>query len=239
MAYPDLTPQWLTGVQEPPLVDIGSGLRLHPDAAAAFLQLAAMAKTHGMDLRAVSAWRGFAHQARIWQAKWRGERPVYDAQSRPVDISVMSAADKAQAILLYSALPGTSRHHWGSDLDWYDAAAVPADYRPQLLPEEYLQGPFQRASAFVAANAAQFGFYAPYANYQGGVAAEPWHLSFIPLASACQKQLTPALVQQALSNSDLDDQLQLIPLVPEIVRRYVQNVNALPEQRSQALGETT
>lgn len=229
MAYPDLTPQWLTGIEEPPLVDVASGLRLHPDTAAAFLQLAAKAKVQGIDLRLVSAWRGFAHQARIWQAKWRGERNVYDAQSRVVDLAQLSMTEKAQAILLYSALPGTSRHHWGSDLDWYDAAAVPADYRPQLLVEEYQHGPFQRAADFIAAHATDVGFYAPYATYQGGVAPEPWHLSFIPLARCCATQLTPSAVQQALLQSELDEKEHLIQLVPEIFRRYVQNVAAMPD----------
>lgn len=229
MAYSDLTTAWLTGIEEPPLVDVDSGLRLHPDAAAAFLQLAAKAKVQGIDLRLVSAWRGFSHQARIWQAKWRGERTVYDAQSQVVDLSKLSSTEKTEAILLYSALPGTSRHHWGSDLDWYDAAAVPTDYRPQLLIEEYQHGPFQRAANFIAAHAAEFGFYAPYARYQGGVAPEPWHLSFMPLARCCATQLTSSAVQQALLQSELDEKEQLIQLVPEIFRRYVQNVAAMPD----------
>lgn len=226
MAYSDVTPAWLTGTQEPPLVDVSAGRRLHPDAAAAFLQLAALAKTQGIDLRVVSAWRGFSQQARIWQAKWRGERPVYDAQSRAIDMTTLTVAEKAHAILLYSALPGTSRHHWGSDLDWYDAAAVPADYQAQLLPEEYLQGPFRHAHEFITTHAADVGFYLPYASYQGGVAAEPWHLSFTPLACQCALQLTPELVQQALRQSELDDTEQLIPLLPVLFRRYVQNVAA-------------
>lgn len=236
MAYSDLTPAWLTGVEEPPLVEVSSGLRLHPDAAAAFLQLAAKAKTQGIELRLVSAWRGFAHQARIWQAKWRGERPVYDAQSSVVDLSTLSITEKAEAILLYSALPGTSRHHWGSDFDWYDAAAVPADYRPQLLPEEYQQGPFQHACEFIAAHAADVGFYAPYAAYQGGVAPEPWHLSFMPLARECTSQLTTALVHHALLHNELDDKAQLIALLPEIFQRFVQNVAAMPEPSQLAKG---
>lgn len=228
MAYPDLTPAWLTGIQQPPLVDVTHGVRLHPDAAAAFLQLATQAKTHGIDLRLVSGWRGFSQQARIWQAKWRGERPVYDAQSNRIDLTSLTPREKAHAILLYSALPGTSRHHWGSDLDWYDAAAVAADYRPQLLPEEYLHGPFQRASDFIAAHGGDVGFYRPYATYQGGIAAEPWHLSFMPLAQQCAAQLTPAVVQDALWQSELDDKEYLIEQLPEIFARYVRNVAVLP-----------
>ena len=38
------------------------------------------------------------------------------------------------------AIPGTSRHHWGTDLDVYDAAALPADYRLELSPAEVAPG---------------------------------------------------------------------------------------------------
>lgn len=228
MAYSDLTPEWLTGLVEPPLVDVHGGFRLHPDVAKAFLALAEHAQSAGIELRLASAWRGFYHQARIWQAKWRDERPVYDAQSRRVAISTLSATDKAEAILLYSALPGTSRHHWGSDFDWYDAAAVTDDYRPQLMPDEYLHGPFQKAAAFIAQYGAQYGFFAPYDIYRGGVAAEPWHLSYMPLANACSAMIDPAMVQQALVNSDLDDTTALISLLPTLWSRYVKNIASPP-----------
>lgn len=228
MAYSDLTSEWLTGQAEPPLVDVHGGFRLHPDVAKAFLALAEHAKSEGIELRLASAWRGFSHQARIWRAKWRGERPVYDAQSSLVDVSSLAVTDKVKAILLYSALPGTSRHHWGSDFDWYDAAAVTDDYRPQLMPEEYTVGPFQKASAFVAQHGAQYGFFAPYDIYRGGVAAEPWHLSYMPLANACSAMIDPAMVQQALMSSELDDTTTLIGMLPALWSRYVQNIASQP-----------
>ena len=37
----------------------------------------------------------------------------------------------------WSAIPGSSRHHWGTDLDVYDAAAVTPDYQVQLTPQEW------------------------------------------------------------------------------------------------------
>ena len=37
-------------------------------------------------------------------------------------------------ILEWSALPGASRHHWGSEFDVFDLAALPEGYRVQLLP---------------------------------------------------------------------------------------------------------
>ncbi|CAM5189250.1 M15 family metallopeptidase [Alishewanella longhuensis] len=89
--------------------------------------------------------------------------------------------------MLYSALPGASRHHWGTELDIYDAAAVPADYQPQLLPAEYASGgPFYKLAWWLECHAAEYGFFLPYKRYQGGVAAEPWHISYQPLAKPYQ-----------------------------------------------------
>ena len=66
-------------------------------------------------------------------------------------------------------LPGGSRHHWGTDVDVIDAAALPPDYRVQLVPEEYAPGGvFERLTPWLDANMARFGFYRPYATGHGG-----------------------------------------------------------------------
>jgi LAS superfamily LD-carboxypeptidase LdcB len=97
-----------------------------------------------------------------------------------------------EAILRFSALPGTSRHHWGTDLDIWDAAAVCVDYQPALEPSEYEQdGVFAEMTfwldALISADDAE-GFYKPYNTDYGGVAPEAWHISYRPVASALQKQ---------------------------------------------------
>ena len=97
------------------------------------------AAADGIELALVSSYRSFAQQARIWTAKYTGQRPVYNKAQQQVDISQLDGFAKIEAILLYSALPGASRHHWGTDLDVFDKAAVAADYQVQLLDAEYQQ----------------------------------------------------------------------------------------------------
>jgi len=78
-------------------------------------------------------------------------------------------------------LPGLSRHHWGTDFDVWDAAAVPEDYSLGLVTAEYLSGgPFHHLNTWLSEREARNqseDFFRPYATDRGGVAPEPWHIS--------------------------------------------------------------
>ena len=72
------------------------------------------------------------------------------------------------AILTWSALPGASRHHWGSDIDVIDAAALGPGARAQLVAEEFAPGGrFERLNGWLDSNMGRFGFFRPYATVQG------------------------------------------------------------------------
>jgi len=102
---------------------------LHREVIAPYLALRAAAAVEGIDLVAFSGFRDFDRQLGIWNGKFRGERPLQDRSGRPVDALGLSAADWVAAILWWSALPGASRHHWGTDFDVMDARALPAGYK--------------------------------------------------------------------------------------------------------------
>jgi hypothetical protein len=51
--------------------------------------------------------------------------PLLDAHNQPLDALQLGETERLHAILHWSALPGTSRHHWGTDLDIYDPTACP------------------------------------------------------------------------------------------------------------------
>ena len=177
------------------LVPISTGLLADPDASRAFTALSRRAASEGFDLRPASAFRDYDLQARIVNAKWSGNRPVEDEVGRPTVRASMSDTAWLGAILRYSALPGTSRHHWGTDLDVWDAAAVEPDYALRLSPDEYVaDGVFsamtQWMDELIEADDAE-GFYKPYAIDSGGVAPEAWHISYRPVASRYRRLLSP------------------------------------------------
>ena len=85
----------------------------------------AAAAADGIDLVAFSSFRDFDRQLAIWNGKFRGERPMQDRAGRPLDALALTPAERVAAILWWSALPGASRHHWGTDIDVMDAARCP------------------------------------------------------------------------------------------------------------------
>jgi len=190
----DLKPRQLTGLDDSHLVSLPDGHRLQADVAGAFAALVEDARLAGFELAIASSHRSFDRQLAIWNGKASGERPVYDDGDREVTLATLPAAAQLHAILRFSAIPGTSRHHWGTDLDVYDAAAVAPDYRVQLSQREVgAGGPFAALHDWLDVRMAageSHGFYRPYSEDRGGVAPERWHLSFAPLSVGCAGQLT-------------------------------------------------
>ena len=220
----ELTIAQITGLDESLLVPVAGGHRLLPAAAEAFVRLQAEARAAGFDLAIASSYRSFERQLAIFNSKASGQRPVHDDVGRSLDMATLSPEGQLSAILRFSALPGTSRHHWGTDLDVYDAAALPAGYQLQLSPEEVAPGGmFDPLHTWLdermAENTSQ-GFYRPYAVDRGGVAVERWHLSYAPVSRHCQARLSADLLRECWG-----DKLELGEIVEqrldEILARYV------------------
>lgn len=218
-----MTPEALLGLTEDHLVALAEpGHRLQPEAAAAFAALQAAAVGAGFTLTPASSFRGFDRQLAIWNGKFEGSRPLLDAASRPLDALALPEPERILAILHWSALPGTSRHHWGTDLDVYDPTLLPPGQRLRLEPWEYQEGGyFYPLSRWLQANMGHFGFYLPFARDGGGVAMEPWHLSYRPLAGACAAALTPALVAEAIRTRPVAGKTHILKLLDEIFARFI------------------
>lgn len=205
------------------------GAPMHRDVVAPFRSLQAAARDAGFDLAIVSGYRGFERQLSIWNRKALGELPVLDSDSRPLDPAALSDTELAFAILRWSALPGGSRHHWGTDLDISDAAACPPGYEVELIPAEVERGgvfaPMHEWLDERIARDAAWGFFRPYDRDRGGVAPERWHLSHGPTAAAFQHRLTPALLRDALGNAEMRLRDAVFDHLDEIFDRFMMNVN--------------
>ena len=200
---------------------------LHYAAATSFLAMHEAAARAGIDLVAASSFRDFDRQLAIWNAKWRGERPLLDRAGQPLEAAALDEAARIDAILCWSALPGGSRHHWGTDCDVIDAAAMPEGYRLRLVPEEFAcDGVFARLTPWLDENMGRFGFYRPYASAHGGAGVEPWHLSYWPVANEALEALTLPVLRRAVAGSELLGREQVLERLPEIYTRFILAVDS-------------
>ena len=199
---------------------------IHRAALEPFLALKDSAAAAGIELEIASAFRDFAAQVRIWNMKYRGERPLYDAAGNVRDHASLDPSELIEGILCWSALPGASRHHWGTDIDVIDRASMPDGYRYKLVPEEYAAGGvFANLNDWLDANIARFGFFRPYAEYRGGVNPEPWHLSYAPISVPALQLLTPELLAATVGGSEVLGKDEVLARLPDIYRTYVANIS--------------
>jgi LAS superfamily LD-carboxypeptidase LdcB len=173
----------------------------------AFDALVGDAHKAGFDLAAASSFRSFERQAVIFNSKLRGERVVLDDNDCVLDREQHSATEWLHAILRFSALPGTSRHHWGTDLDVFDRAALNGDLQLTVSESETI---FADLHAWLDERIAQdksYGFFRPYSVDRGGISPEPWHMSYAPLSVTYEPIMTPALWREVMTGlgNVLDD----------------------------------
>jgi len=203
----------------------GMDFRMHPHTLSAFVQLQKAAAAAGFNLQVVSAWRSFDRQLSIWNRKARGELPLYDEAGLLLQTADLSPEKLLQKILLWSALPGTSRHHWGTDIDVYDAAAVPANYDVQLSLDEISDnGPFGALHRWLdhcIAHDQSFGFFRPYIQGRGAVQPERWHLSHRPTAQQFQRLFDPEALKSLLLASSIELKEVILDQLPDILQSRV------------------
>ena len=204
------------------------GALMHEQAAEAFSALQARANDAGFQLSVASSYRSYERQLSIFNGKWGGERPVLDDNDRVLVRQDYSAEEWLHFILRFSALPGTSRHHWGTDIDIFDPTRIPSGGSLQLTPSEYrIGGMFEDLTHWldemIAANNCE-GFFRPYDRDRGGVSEEPWHLSYEPVASMVRPHLTTDTLRDLwLREPGLrpDGYNTILPLLDDLMDRYV------------------
>lgn len=151
---------------------------LRQEALNAFSEMRDAALIDKIDLKIASATRNFSYQKSIWENKWSGYTLV---NGKNLTKSIPDGLKRFQKILEYSSAPGTSRHHWGTDIDINDAN------------KEYFEKETgKKVYEWLNINAVKFGFCQPYntkgENRKTGYNEEKWHWSYVPLARTFTEQ---------------------------------------------------
>jgi LAS superfamily LD-carboxypeptidase LdcB len=222
-----VTPAELTGQARTHIADLADPpSALHANVVTPFVNLRRAALADGFDLVPVSSYRDFARQLSIWNAKFSGAAPLYDASGHPLEAARLSPRERIAAIVQWSAIPGASRHHWGTDLDLIDRNAIGPGYRVQLAAAEFTPpGPFAPLAQWLEINGARFGFFRPFRGLLSGVQPEPWHFSFAPIAEHARRALTPALLRAALEDVPLLGKEYVLERLDELHARYVASID--------------
>lgn len=223
-----MTPEELTGRARTHLGTpaVPGAPLLHRHVTAPFENLTGAARADGLEIEVVSGFRDFERQRTLWNEKWTGARPLTDAAGATLDARGLVPDERIHAILLWSALPGASRHHWGSDLDVIDRRALPAGYRVQLTRAEFAaDGPFARLDQWLERHAGRFGFFRPFRGVRSGVQAEPWHLSFAPVAEPARRALSVSILRRALESAAVEGSSALLAHLESLHARYVERID--------------
>ncbi|MFH2131004.1 MAG: M15 family metallopeptidase [bacterium] len=193
--------------------------------ADAFFKMKQAAAADGIDLFPISAFRDFDSQLKIWNLKFTGKRPLYSIDGEKLDFSLMPPEMIVKNILNWTALPGGSRHHWGSDIDVVDRAAMPEDYQVRLLPEETEPGGvFYKLHCWLDQNMGRFGFFRPYARYQTGIYPEPWHISYAPVSQPALSAITFEIIEEAILDCPMAGKEIVISILPDLFQNYILNI---------------
>ena len=174
--FKNYDPLILIGKGTPKLV--GSSFSILPEVKVALEKMTQAAKNDGIEIKVVSAYRSYERQKGIWNSKFlRFEKQGFK------NLAIIDQ------IIKYSTIPGTSRHHWGTDIDIIDGSQT---NKGDLLVSKNFHGsgPFNKLRKWMESNAEKFGFLKPYNQdpERKGFNYEPWHYSYaeksIPMLNA-------------------------------------------------------
>jgi len=155
-----------------------AGIFLQEETYKAFIKMFYAAKNDGVNLKIISGTRNFNYQKSIWEQKWNGGRLV---DGKNLANTVKDPVERATIILKYSSMPGTSRHHWGTDMDL------------NSMENKYFEtAEGKKIYNWLGNNAAKYGFCQPFSalgeNRKTGYQEEKWHWSYLPLAKIFLKE---------------------------------------------------
>lgn len=173
----------------------------------AFKKMWKDARRDGVSLVIISATRNRKYQSGIWNRKWNSFGG--------------NETDRAGRILQYSSMPGTSRHHWGTDFDL------------NSLENSYFEnGEGLKVYQWLTKNASKYGFYQPYTSFDdyrdAGYREEKWHWSYYPLAIKFQRAYNHIVGYQDLKGFNGWEYAKSL----DVINNYVNGVAKVPSSVS-------
>jgi zinc D-Ala-D-Ala carboxypeptidase len=173
-------------------------LCMRKEAYDAFVRMAKAAEKDSIKLIIISATRNFNYQKEIWEGKWK-------------KLTDPTAEARAKKILEYSAMPGASRHHWGTDVDLNN-----------LTNPYFERNGGKKIYEWLTKHAAEYGFCQPYtAGRPTGYKEEKWHWTYMPLSKEFTSIAGKYIKNEMISGfSGSETAIKL-----DIVKNYILGIN--------------
>ena len=210
------------GLGTPDLVEFQPGYFVDREIVADLQLLTRDAVANGFELRIESAYRSFEKQLSIWNRKARGELALLSAEGVPMERPT-DEEKLMYAILTWSALPGASRHHLGTDIDVVDGAACPEGYEVQLTPAE-CEGMFAKFHAFLTARVEAgdaHGFSRVFVHGRGKIRPEGWHIAHLPTSRKRLEHFSLDVLRGIYERSDMECKRAVLANLPKLAEEYI------------------
>tara|TARA_B100001769_G_scaffold152529_1_gene119594 strand:- start:770 stop:1483 length:714 start_codon:yes stop_codon:yes gene_type:complete len=182
----------LLGIEHSNLV--GDSIKLEKNTFIAMEKMRKAALLDGVKIKVVSGFRDFERQKQIWNRKFK----KFTTENNLSDL------DAIKEIIRFSTIPGTSRHHWGTEIDVIDE-----DFKNEknlLISKKYEEGGiFEKLKKWMDNNSQKFGFYLTYDNNinRKGFEYEPWHYSYLPESKRYLKSFLKIDIVEIISKVDI------------------------------------
>jgi LAS superfamily LD-carboxypeptidase LdcB len=180
-------------------------IHIQEEVLNAYLKMRTAALAEGVNLLIISGTRTFNDQKGIWERKWEANAA-----------EIKDTLANANKILLFSSMPGTSRHHWGTDIDL------------NSLDDAFFQsGEGLKIYNWLKAHAGEYGFCQTYSDKvetnRTGYSMEKWHWSYMPLSSKYLAAYVSTITYADIKGFKGDN----LPARIDVIKNYVQGISGL------------
>ena len=174
---------------------VSDTILLEKETYSAFIKMKDAAEKDGIIIKLVSGFRDFYRQRMIWNNKYKKFTNEFS----------LDGPTAIKEIIRFSTIPGTSRHHWGTEIDIIDKNFE--NEKDLLISKKYEEGGiFSSLKKWMDKNSKRFGFYIVYDDDSNrpGFEYEPWHYTYKPVSDLYQREFLKLNLKSIISKSKVE-----------------------------------
>ena len=174
---------------------VSDTILLEKETYSAFIKMKDAAEKDGIIIKLVSGFRDFYRQQMIWNNKYKKFTNEFS----------LDGPTAIKEIIRFSTIPGTSRHHWGTEIDIIDKNFE--NEKDLLFSKKYEEGGiFSSLKKWMDKNSKRFGFYIVYDDDSNrpGFEYEPWHYTYKPISDLYQREFLKLNLKSIISKTKVE-----------------------------------